>query len=85
MRGILFDQPHVVESARPMREAAGVADRCEVIGGSFFDAVPSGADAYTICNTMADWNDERGAAILKVCRRAIGDKGKLLVIDRVLP
>ena len=33
MRGILFDQPHVVAGA-------AVGERCRVVGGSFFDAVP---------------------------------------------
>ena len=42
MRGIVFDQPHVVANARRRLEAAGVADRCAVVGGSFFDEVPGG-------------------------------------------
>src|SRR6516165_9025241 len=41
MRGILFDLPGVVERARDKIEAAGVADRCHVIGGSFLEAVPT--------------------------------------------
>ncbi len=32
MRGLLFDQPHVVERARPRLEAAGVAGRCTSAG-----------------------------------------------------
>ena len=38
LRGILHDQPHVVATARPTLEAAGVADRCDIIGGDFFEA-----------------------------------------------
>ena len=41
-RGVLFDQPHVVAGAAPLLREAGVADRCEVVGGSFFEAVPEG-------------------------------------------
>ena len=37
LRGILYDQPHVVAGARPTLEAAGVADRCDIIGGDFFE------------------------------------------------
>jgi methylase of polypeptide subunit release factors len=44
LRGILFDQSHVVATAGALLERAGVADRCEVVGGSFFNAVPGGAD-----------------------------------------
>lgn len=46
LRGILFDQPHVVADAAPVLEAAGVADRCAIVGGSFFERVPPGSDAY---------------------------------------
>jgi hypothetical protein len=46
MRGILFDLPHVVERARSAIESAGVAARCNLVGGSFFEDVPAGADAY---------------------------------------
>ena len=42
LRGILFDQPHVVRTVGALLERAGVADRCEVVGGSFFEAVPPG-------------------------------------------
>jgi hypothetical protein len=42
MRGILFDLPGVAERAKQNIQAAGVADRCQVIGGSFMEAVPTG-------------------------------------------
>lgn len=45
LRGILLDQPHVVAGAAPLLERAGVADRCQVVGGSFVEQVPLGADA----------------------------------------
>ena len=41
IRGVLFDLPHVVEGAGAVLQAAGVADRCEIVGGSFFEAVPA--------------------------------------------
>jgi O-methyltransferase domain len=41
-RGILFDAESVVEHAPPVLEATGVSDRCGVVGGSFFESVPSG-------------------------------------------
>jgi hypothetical protein len=40
IRGILFDLPHVVERAKLLMESAGLVDRCELVGGSFFDSVP---------------------------------------------
>jgi hypothetical protein len=83
-RGILFDQPHVVIGAEPVLRAAGVAERCEVIGGSFFEAVPDGADAYVVKNVVLNWGDEQAVAILRACRRAMGRTGTLLVVEPVL-
>jgi hypothetical protein len=48
VRGILFDQPHVVEGASAVLGAAGVAERCEIVAGSFFEAVPAGGNAYIL-------------------------------------
>ena len=85
LRGVLFDAPHVIAGARSVLEGAGVADRCEVVGGDFFQSVPEGGDLYTMKWILHDWDDARAAAILRTCRRAMGERSTLLVIDRVLP
>lgn len=74
LRGILFDQPHVV---------AGVdlGPRCEIVGGSFFDAVPEGADAYLLKWILHDWEDAESAEILRAVART---GGTVLVIERLL-
>jgi hypothetical protein len=84
MHGMLFDQPPVVAGAGPVLEAAGVADRCEVIGGSFFDSVPSGADAYLMKAIIHDWPDAESIDILRTCRRAIPDDGVLLLVEQLV-
>ena len=53
-RGVLFDRPEVVALARPVLEAAVVAEQCEVVAGSFFDAVPGGGDAYLLKYILHD-------------------------------
>lgn len=83
MRGILFDQPHVVGGADPI-EAAGVADRCEIIGGSFFEQVPAGGEAYLLKAILHDWEDAPCIQILQTCRRAMEDGTSLLVVERDL-
>jgi hypothetical protein len=85
LRGILFDQPHVVANAGGLAAKAGVADRCEMVGGSFFDSVPGGADAYILSRVIHDWDDERSVAILENCRRAMGPHGTLLLVEEVIP
>jgi O-methyltransferase/methyltransferase family protein len=77
MRGVVFDQPHVVADA-PERE------RCEVVGGSFFDLVPEGGDAYLLKAIVHDWEDGDAVRILRRCREAIRDDGALLVVEREL-
>src|SRR5262249_29450680 len=85
LHGVLFDRPLVVEDARRRLEAAGLTGRCEVVSGSFFDAVPQGADVYLLKSVLHDWDDDRAATILANCRRAVAGDGRLLVVERVLP
>jgi hypothetical protein len=77
MRGVLFDQPHVVAGAI-------VGDRCEVVAGSFFDTVPAGADAYVLKAVLHDWEDDEALRILRRCRAAMPSGGALLVVERDL-
>jgi hypothetical protein len=84
MRGVLFDQPHVVERARPLLEAAGVAGRCTVEGGDFFETAPGGADAYLLGHILRDWDNARAGLILDNLRRAMPAEARLLVIENVL-
>src|SRR5436190_5020348 len=58
LEGVLFDQPHVVAGADEVLGAAGVAERCRVVAGSFFDGVPAGGDAYLLKAIIHDWEDE---------------------------
>jgi SAM-dependent methyltransferase len=85
MRGILFDLPGVAERAKQNIQAAGVADRCQVIGGSFLEAVPTGADAYMMRHVIHDWDDEKSAKILKNIHRSMRKDGKLLIGEYVMP
>jgi O-methyltransferase domain/Dimerisation domain len=85
LRGVLFDAPHVVAGARSLLDAHGVAERCDLVGGDFFAAVPRGGDAYLLKWILVSWDDERSVTILKHCRRAMRGGGKVLVIERIIP
>jgi len=80
LSGVLFDMPHVVAGAR-----AGLPATCAAESGDFFQAVPAGADGYTLKHIVHDWDDEPAAAILRCCRKAIAPDGRLLVIEMVIP
>jgi ubiquinone/menaquinone biosynthesis C-methylase UbiE len=85
VRGILYDQPHVVAGARSKLEAAGVADRCDIIEGDFFKRVPAGGDAYLLKHILHDWDEPRCEEILRNCRRAMLEVGRLLVVETLIP
>lgn len=85
LKGILYDLPHVIERARERIVAAGLQERCQLISGSFFDAVPAGADAYLMRHIIHDWDEEKCLTILRNCHRVMSATGKVLVIESVIP
>jgi O-methyltransferase domain/Dimerisation domain len=85
MRGILFDLPGVVERAKSNLQAAGLADRCLAVGGSFFESVPGGADTYLLRHIIHDWDDGQCTNILQNINKAMGKEGTLLVVESVIP
>jgi SAM-dependent methyltransferase len=84
-RGVLFDLPSVVAGAGDELTTAGVADRCDVVGGSFFESVPEGGDAYVLKSILHDWSDDDAERILRNVRAAIAPGGKLVLLESVLP
>lgn len=85
VRGILFDQPHVLERSTPILEAAGVQSRCELVPGNFFAQVPKGANVYILKSILHDWDDRRCSAILHQCKASMKPGNKLLVVEKLLP
>ena len=85
LSGVLLDRPEVVAGAEAVLRAAGVADRCAVVGGDFFASVPPGGDAYVLAQIVHDWPDAEALAILSACHRAMAPGARLWVIEQVLP
>lgn len=83
LRGCVFDLPHVVAGARDVIAAAGVQDRCETAGGSFFESVPP-ADAYISKHIIHDWDDEHSINILRTMRASLAPGGRVLLVEMVL-
>lgn len=84
-RGILLDQPHVLDGARTFLQSEGVLSRCDLVSGNFFETVVPGADLFILKNIIHDWDDARSLAILKNCHRTLPDHGTLLLVERILP
>jgi hypothetical protein len=85
VRGVLYDLPHVVAHARQAIERRGLTARCEVKEGSFFDAIPTGGDAYLMSHIIHDWDEGKCLSILGNCRRAMGRDARLLLVEMVIP
>ncbi|GIJ08916.1 methyltransferase [Micromonospora andamanensis] len=85
MRGVLVDLPHVVDAAPDVLAAAGVADRCQVVPGSFFEALPGGADGYLLKTVLPGFDDDAAGSILSRVREAMRDDSLLVLIEAVLP
>jgi hypothetical protein len=84
-RGIVFDTPKTAEQARAVLAESPAAGRVEAQGGDFFEAVPPGGDLYLLKQILHDWNDEECVRILRSIRAAISDRGRLAVIEYLLP
>jgi SAM-dependent methyltransferase len=85
LRGVLFDQAQVVAKADPVLESYGVTRRCAKVGGDFFRSVPAGGDTYLLATVIHDWDDERCVTIIRNCRRAMREGGKMLLVETLIP
>jgi O-methyltransferase domain len=82
MRGVLADQPHVLERARRRGFLRGeLAARASMQDCDFFREVPSGCRAYMMKSVIHDWDDEKARQILNNCRRAVPADGALLLVE----
>jgi hypothetical protein len=52
MQAILFDREDVVVGANQVWEVARVVDRCQIVGGKFFDSFPRGGDLYLLSRVL---------------------------------
>ena len=77
-QGVVFDLPSVIErtTAHP---------RIELVGGDFFEGLPTGGDAYLMKWILHNWADEHCVKLLRNCRRAMGEGARLLVLEQVMP
>ncbi|OLE31969.1 MAG: hypothetical protein AUI36_29315 [Cyanobacteria bacterium 13_1_40CM_2_61_4] len=85
IKGTVFDTASTIERAEQQLGNNAWGRRCSYVTGDFFDSVPQGADAYLLCGVIHDWDDSRAITILSNCRRAMVEKGRVLLVDMVVP
>ncbi len=77
-RGILFDQPNVVEQATSH-------ERLEPVGGDFFQGVPAGADAYMLRWIIHDWPEAEAVALFVSIRESMKPGARLILLEEIIP
>jgi hypothetical protein len=82
MTGTLFDVPSVIERAVTIARADGFERRWSLVGGDFFDSVPTGGDLYVLKHVLHDWDDERALRILHSIESAMPRGGRLLIAEQ---
>jgi len=85
LKGILFDQEHVIAKAEVILKEAGICDRCRAFGGDLLTHLPEGADIYLLKSVIHDWNDSQSVRILQNCREVLKENGKVLLVERIMP
>jgi hypothetical protein len=82
--GALVESSGMARKARARIHAEGLDGRCEVQTADIFQAVPGDGDVYLLGHVLHGLDDERAEHLLRNCRRAMGPRARMLVIERVL-
>jgi len=83
--GIVFDLPRAATGAQQTIATGGLTDRCRFVGGDAFESVVGGGDAYVMSNFLVIWRDDQAVIPLRNCRKVIGESGKVLLVEWVMP
>lgn len=82
LTGVLFDREPVLRGHR--LDDPALRGRWRAVPGDFFESVPAG-DLYLLKHILHDWDDDACVRVLRCCRDAMADGGRVLAIDAVIP
>jgi hypothetical protein len=82
--GVIFDIPQVAGQVSDRLAAAGLAERCEAVGGNFFESIPVTADAFFLRHILHDWNDEECRTILRNIAASCRPGDRVLIAECVV-
>jgi hypothetical protein len=77
-KGVLFDQPHVVDQAE-------AAERMTRQGGDFFKDTLPACDLYLLMEVIHDWDDDHARQILSRVRASASPGARVLLIEALIP
>jgi hypothetical protein len=84
LKGVVYDLPEVIEGAPGQPHLTECADRIRFVGGSFFERVPAGCDAYMMKFILHDWSDKDCKRILRCIREQLPANGRLIVVEQLI-
>ncbi|MBX3223101.1 MAG: hypothetical protein KF795_21490 [Labilithrix sp.] len=85
LEGGVFDLEHARAGATKLFASRGLEARARFTAGDLFTEDPPSADVLLLKSVIHDWGDERSVAILRRCAAAIGERGKLVVVEPPAP
>jgi predicted O-methyltransferase YrrM len=83
--GVVFERPDVLAGARDYLAAAGLSDRCDIVGGDMFVAVPDGGETYVLSHILHNWDDAHCVRLLQNCRAAMAPGGRIVIFEQRMP
>jgi len=79
--GLLFEREDVIRSIPHDKLLGG---RISLVGGSFFESIPTGADIYMLTRVLHNWPDADCLRVLRACRSAMKPDALLLLGEQIL-
>lgn len=85
LRGVNYDLKEAVQDAPEVLQDAGVADRCEVVTGSFFERIPTGYDAYMLKHIVHALDADGLERLFEQLRASLTPGTTLLLLEMLVP
>jgi 2,7-dihydroxy-5-methyl-1-naphthoate 7-O-methyltransferase len=83
LKGKLLDLPDTADRALKHIKNAGIVERVEVIGQSFFEPLPKGLDIYLLKGVINNWSDDDAIRILERCAEASKPDSKIIILSDI--
>ena len=84
-KGVLFDLPDVIKQAEADLKNDPAINRLTLVGGSYFDKLPAGADLYTLVRVLLNLSDDDAVRVLNNLYNTMEVGARALILDFVLP
>ncbi|MDX8532210.1 methyltransferase [Mesorhizobium sp. VK25A] len=81
LRATVLELPHVAAIAAGKIAEAGLADRIETVGGSFFEQLPENHDVHLFSMILHDWDEAKNRALLRRSFEALQSGGAVVISE----